>query len=143
MFLSIYIFILKWNNSNIPAYPPMINTQCQILMNLASYKHSILAFHRKIYLISNLKSNSVIVCKMMEAEKPPEAHIYRNRRLWGFSGRESQSWYHVILILTMTRSIIDSLLTFTSLKSASISHYRGFIHLQPSPRIDNSAQQQP
>lgn len=32
--------------------------------------------------------------------------------------------------MSLTRSIIDSLLTFTSLTATSVSHYQGFIHLQ-------------
>lgn len=55
-------------------------------------------FAAKTFLISKLKSKSVIVWKMTEVEKPPKANIYRNPSLCGFDGRERHSsiislWY--------------------------------------------------
>lgn len=95
---------------------------------------SCLAFWCKsIFFISNLKSKSVIVWKMTEVEKPPKANIYRNPCLCGFDGRGKAQRYHIIVILkmTVTGSIIDSLLTFTWLKAASLSGtYTTYVSVQ-------------
>lgn len=72
-------------------------------------------FSQQKILISNSKSTSMIVWKMIEAEKPPDAHIYRNTR-------SSQRKTAVVSYQRDTESDSNKL-TFTLL-------YQVIIHLQ-------------